>query len=389
MFLSLLVSLGSAIPGSQLLARIPGISVLRIPPRVLFLTGMAVASISAWSLNAMLGKNPKYWKRLIRLSLVGWTGFTVAIALGIVMLTHSLPLPFIWGSIASIVVSGWIILGWRVKAGPARYSWMFGIVLLTFIDLINFDSSLIVFKPADQVYQRAAGIGAWLEKQPGLFRVYSPSYSLPQQMAARYNLELADGINPLQLEYYSRFMEQATGVPRDGYSVTLPYYTTGEPSQDNRFYSPDARLLGLLNVGFVISAFPIQANGLDEVARLDKAWVYKNRFQKPRAWIQPSFELEGEIFNPVDSLMWSPNQIHIKASGPGVLVLSEMAYPGWVASIDKSPVRIESVGGLLRGVQLASGIHTISFDYRPASFYAGLVMCFLGIGLGFVRPWYG
>ncbi len=41
-------------------------------------------------------------------------------------------------------------------------------------------------------------------------------------------------------------MEDATGVPSSGYSVTLPDFATGEPATDNIAYTPDADQLGLL-----------------------------------------------------------------------------------------------------------------------------------------------
>ncbi len=73
---------------------------------------------------------------------------------------------------------------------------------------------------------------------------------------------LAEGIDPLQLSAYAAFMEKASGVPMEGYSVTLPPFASGRPEVDNRAYLPDARLLGLLNVRYVVSEFELVANDL-------------------------------------------------------------------------------------------------------------------------------
>jgi hypothetical protein len=337
----------------------------------------------------MWGVNRTASLKQARLSLATWIGFCGIFALGIRTLTDSVPASFLWGTVAAFIVFIWFILGWILKSERARLYWKIGLILLTLIDLVAIDHSLIVFKPAEKVYAEAEEIADWLGNQPGLFRVYSPSYSMPQQVAARNRLQLADGISPLQLEIYSNYMEKATGVPRTGYSVTQPPFRNGDPDHDNQYFMPDARLLGYLNVGFVISAFPLQDDGLVPVAKFDSVTVYKNDFRQPRAWIQSNSDFSSDVVAPVTSLVWRPNEILVDATGPGFLVLSEVIYPGWVAEIDGKPAKIDLIGGLLRGVQLPLGNHRITFNFRPITFYSGLVLCALGLGLGFARRWYG
>jgi len=98
--------------------------------------------------------------------------------------------------------------------------------------------------------------------QPGPFRVYSPSYSLPQHVAQRAGLELADGVDPMQLASYAGLMKAATGTRATGYSVTIPAF----PPESNvetalSDATPDARLLGRLNVRYVAAEFPIRVEG--------------------------------------------------------------------------------------------------------------------------------
>ena len=70
------------------------------------------------------------------------------------------------------------------------------------------------------------------------FRIYSPSYSIPQQAAALNELELADGIDPLQLMSYVGFMEETTGIPVNSYSVTMPPFSSGKSCfGQSEFYS--------------------------------------------------------------------------------------------------------------------------------------------------------
>ncbi len=66
--------------------------------------------------------------------------------------------------------------------------------------------------------------------------------------------------------------------------------------------------------------------------------------------------------------------MQVRASGPGRLVLSEIHYPGWFASIDGEPAHIERAYQILRSVQLEEGEQDIVFKYNPVSVYIGLAM---------------
>jgi len=64
--------------------------------------------------------------------------------------------------------------------------------------------------------------------------------------------------------------------------------------------------------------------------------------------------------------------IHTESDRPGILVLTDVFYPGWRAFIDGRRVKIYRVNGLVRGVLIGEGNHTVQFKYQPLSFYAGL-----------------
>ena len=54
------------------------------------------------------------------------------------------------------------------------------------------------------------------------------------------------------------------------------------------------------------------------------------------------------------------------------MVISETHHPGWRATVDGRPERVLRVDHALRGVPLAPGTHTISFEFRPRSLSLGL-----------------
>jgi hypothetical protein len=306
------------------------------------------------------------------------SGFTLALAGGVWALVGTLPVNFAWGTAAILAGTLWVGARLRLPGRlPARI-WLAGALLLGLLDWGGVDLQAFDGRSPAAVHAEGAAVAAYLAAQPGKFRVYSPSYSLPQQTAARYGLDLADGVDPLQLETYAAFMEQASGVPRTGYSVTVPPFETGDPETANQEYSPDPARLGLLNVRYVVAAYDLPVAGLALRARFGETRVYENQLARPRAWVQLKGAVPGEQAREAAGIVWSPNRIAVTADGPGLLVLSEIAYPGWRAWVDGQERQVQVVSGLLRGVQLEAGPHAVIFAFRPASLYLGIALFLIG-----------
>jgi len=70
----------------------------------------------------------------------------------------------------------------------------------------------------------------------------------------------------------------------------------------------------------------------------------------------------------------------INSGAAGILVLADLDYPGWKASVDGRPAPILSADGYLRAVALPAGSHHVIFRYRPVSLYAGAVLSLLALG---------
>jgi hypothetical protein len=64
----------------------------------------------------------------------------------------------------------------------------------------------------------------------------------------------------------------------------------------------------------------------------------------------------------------------------GLLVLNQTSYPGWQATVDGHPARIEEADGVLQGVVVEAGTHTIDFRYLPITVYWGGLLTAIGLG---------
>jgi hypothetical protein len=383
---SILFALGPATPLFAGLAWLPGFNLLRVPSRALFLCGLSFAVLAAYALDGVSQALPVAERRPINLVLVAMAALTASLAGLIATLTGHLAFNLAWGAGATILAAIWVGLG--VNQRLKRPAWLFLLFVFTMIDLGVFDRQAFAPRSVQAVQADGMPAARFLAQRPGVFRVYSPSYSLPQSTALKAGLELADGVDPLQLSSYVTFMSAASGVPQSGYSVTLPPFANGDPAVDNARYTPDPQKLGLLNVRYIVSAFDLDDANLKLLETLGSTRIYENLVARPRAWVQAGSGLSGSAGAAVPQeatiLSRTPNRILVRAPAlePAqeyTLVTSEISYPGWRAWVDGKPAEILAVDGLLRGVRIQGSAHQIVFAFLPLSLLGGLCLCLCGL----------
>lgn len=385
------LALGDQTPAYSLLVQlVPGMSWLRVPARFLFVAVLALAMLAGIGWDSLSESTTAAGNRRLNLFGAGWVAvFATLLGAGLLLsgawATPGVRQGLIVAGLAGSV-GGALLLGRRRLASRhwlPLIAWL-GLIL---VELAGVDGTLLEARPVSTI---PAELSASLGKPTGLeggTRLFSPSYSLPQDAASRRGLELADGVNPLQLESYWEFMSQATGFAPDSYSVTLPPFPSGDPRQawPARL---DAQQLGWLAVTRVVSAYPLQVSGLALVTQTAGEYVYANQEARPRAWVQPGTDIvPSSPWTQAVVSMWSPNVIQIEAKGSGRLILSEIAFPGWTARVDGDAQPIEAAGGLLRSVRLGAGQHQIEFDFRPWPAFLGAGLSLLGLALAVAAWW--
>ncbi len=78
-------------------------------------------------------------------------------------------------------------------------------------------------------------------------------------------------------------------------------------------------------------------------------------------------------------------EIETASAGERYLVLADLYYRGWTATVDGQPAPIRVGYGVLRTLRLGPGRHRVLFEYRPKSFRRGLgitLMSAMALALG-------
>ena len=395
---AVLFSLGPATPLFRLAYRwLPGMQWVRTPARVFFLAALCVSILAAMGAQR-LARSPIPWSNPLAVA-VG--GFCLALGIGLAAMGAQVTRATV--GLALLPALGLLLVGLcagrRVSASLAQA----GLALLLTADLLTFGVSLRHFVSPAAAFGDGAEEAQVLAAQPGLFRTYSPSYSVPSHVAAQAGLQTADGVEPVHLSVYDRFMRMAGGYgtlsPESaGFSVTIPVFPPDSSlDQGLRDAQPDLELLGLLNVGYLVSAFPQDSQGLQLLAQTREGYVYTNSRVLPRGWLVPwdadfilpiTYASGRSWFDRLHELArlgtktglpdpvptaYGPNALAFttEVTQPALLVFSELWYPGWEATVDGQAATVEPVAGLLRGVKLPSGPHVVELAYRPTSVVSG------------------
>ncbi|HWC38045.1 MAG TPA: YfhO family protein [Acidimicrobiales bacterium] len=180
------------------------------------------------------------------------------------------------------------------------------------------------------------------------------------------------------------------------------------------------RILSLFGVSDLLQQKgepPPDLPGLRQVYDGSDATIYANDGALPRTWLVTGQQVvggESQALDAISSSSFDPrrvvvtehplpqlpqggsagaatgaaritqygaSQVAIAASTDRTseLMLSDISYPGWQATVDGHPARLDRVDYLLRGVPLQPGNHRIQLSYHPASWRIGSIVSLVAL----------
>jgi len=107
-------------------------------------------------------------------------------------------------------------------------------------------------------------------------------------------------------------------------------------------------------------------------------WIEKDKQLELRAF------LSGRSPRPTETVKVSypsPQRVELEANleSAGIVVLSDIHYPGWKLTIDGQPAPIYKVNRVMRGAAVPDGVHRLVYSYEPRSFQVGGTITLAGL----------
>jgi hypothetical protein len=379
-FVSFLLTFGENIPGLSFFYSLPGIAFTRVPARFLFSFLFGIFVLSSIFLDRLVNDDEKILTKRPGLIYFPLYIFIIVFSIGAMISTKSIEFYFVW---PIIIFSFSLIVIYLHQFTPNLRSYaQNAFVLILFIDLIVINSLSLRFQKSENVLASNIEIIETILKDRTNFRVYSPSYSITQEESSFWGIKQVNGVDPMQLTYYADFFEETSGIPIADYTVTLPPFSNGNPSEDNASYCPDVDNLRTLNAKYVVSDFPMnQCFNSQNISLVQEKYIYK------------IFETD----NYMTFLNCDPGDIRysMKQDSPnrkifdiiscgGLLQVSEINYPGWRVFVSDQEVDMEP-GKLLRTFFVSEGLHEIEMRYEPLisilSAYGQLIFWICAFGM--------
>jgi len=356
---SLVFSLGENLPGLNIIYNLPGFSLTRVPARFIFLFDFALIVISSIVIDKLVNTEFFTLKSKALLGIFGVGIFIIIFSIGAMVITGKASFNFLWSVIISAL--SFLCIYLLLKNNKRANIFQLGFILLVFIDLMVINSISLTFKKSEEVLNANRDIIELLRMKEEIFRVYTPSYSISQEQGAFWDLQQVNGIDPIQLNKYINFFEDASGIPISDYSVTLPPFENGTPASDNSDYCPDLTLLKELNTKYIISSFPLSScvNNFSSITSTSYVYEISNSENYLKFLDCDKEEIQYSIKK------YSPNKIEFQVNScGGRLQISEINFPGWRIFIDGQRAPLES-GSLLRTVYIPEGVHSVRMVYWP------------------------
>ncbi|MBX2991771.1 MAG: YfhO family protein [Bacteroidetes bacterium] len=383
---------------------IPGFSTFRIPARMGILLTLSAALLSAFSLQYLLYQSKSDRERkLLRNALLVASGlgillyflitsgsFSGSIAGASYQQVASLISQGVTPSILLLLTSAGILFGIVMKGNLTRFAALL-LTGLLFVDMFVFGGSQNngAMNPAEY-FNRRSDLALFFKKEgeKELFRVNTrnargmlPGWDRNQGMMDR--IFMMEGYTPLALERkYAPYgsAEQSLDLLNVKYKTVFD-----EQSGQQTLVEHTTRLPRT----FFVYEVHVARTDQDVLASIKSpefnhrtTAVLEKEPSRPLSELHVQPESEARITD------YSNNRISISArtSHPGILVLSEIYYPGWKAYVDGVETEIYRTNYHLRSVFVEAGNHVVEIRFEPSTFSNGawisggtLLLCIAGI----------
>lgn len=287
-----------------------------------------------------------------------------------------------------------------------------GIVLLICVELVSYPvSQWDILVPKGAAFQEPDFVQQLKVQQEHTYdRVFCVGNILIGNLSALYGIPSAGGISPLPEIHYWNFMKEFVL----NHKIDLQMVTA-----QSSVYTPESKkYLDMLGVKFlIIDDFgEIIDASLEPVYDSGRLKIYRNLSAFGKAFtvhqvlcsedeketfsvfetgdidftreavvestqdiaVQP---LSGMEADEVEITEYCANSVNIRCNmqEDGILVLSDLYYPGWNAYVNGRQREVLRTNDILRGVFLEAGVQEVVFRYEPSGWKTGVLISIVSV----------
>ncbi len=376
---------------------LPGFGLFRDQYRATYIVVLSVAVLAGWGARRFTTLGQDTAARPLRRR-VGWLTLAV-VTIGLVLhLAHALwpeqpglatlSAAWAWPEGALLALLGVLFLQ---EKGRLPAPWVRGLLLgVLMLELFSpIWNRPLRDVPPEGLFPTTPVVQAMQRDTARPFRISSEGL-LPggPNSAIVFGLEDVLGYTPLRLEVLAR-LDALPELRRWGLLNVRYVLTTRDFSGDGRFglvaQDGEKRLYRFGGADALPRVFVVHQA---RVVQGDAVWQAVQEVDLRTTAIletAPAVELPGTVQGEdrVRILVYEAQrmQVEVNLAAPGLVVFSEMHYPGWQAYVDGTRAPLYRANGALRAVPVPAGPHRVDMVYRPLTFYAGLLISLLSLGL--------
>ena len=313
-----------------------------------------------------------------------------------------------WRSVVIILIGFALLMAFRFRKLPGKYM-IVALAVLCLIDLWQVDKRYLndgMFVPRSErenPHQPTAADAKILQDRSLNYRVLNFAVSTFNDNETSYFHKSVGGYHPAKLRRYQEMI--------DAYIAPQMQAAMGEIStKGGDMQKVDGRkvfpVLNMLNTKYFI--LPLQGGttvALQNPYAQGNAWfvnkivyvgdanaeyvqIAKINLQT-EAVADKKFEstlgqaITNDSTATVRLTSYQPNNLRytVDSKNGGIVVFSEIYYPGWTATVDGTPTPIARVNYILRALTVKPGKHTVVFDFHPSSIRTTEIIAYISLVL--------
>ncbi|MBF1436202.1 MAG: YfhO family protein [Prevotella micans] len=313
-----------------------------------------------------------------------------------------------WRSVVIILIGFALLMAFRFRKLPGKYM-IVALAVLCLIDLWQVDKRYLndgMFVPRSErenPHQPTAADTKILQDRSLNYRVLNFAVSTFNDNETSYFHKSVGGYHPAKLRRYQEMI--------DAYIAPQMQAAMGEIStKGGDMQKVDGRkvfpVLNMLNTKYFI--LPLQGGttvALQNPYAQGNAWfvnkiVYVDDANAEYAQVAKiNLQTEAVADKKFESALgqaitndstatvrltsYQPNNLRytVDSKNGGIVVFSEIYYPGWKATVDGTPTPIARVNYILRALTVKPGKHTVVFDFHPSSIRTTEIIAYISLVL--------